>query len=59
MGEKKLPGRYENIEELKNLFEKIAGNGGFVLFTLRLFENAQRVKRILRPPKSSLLFKKK
>ena len=27
--------------------------------TLWLFENAQRVKRILRPPKSSLLFKKK
>ena len=44
MGEKKLPGRYENIEELKNLFEKIAGNGGVVLFTLRLFDSLKMPK---------------
>ena len=38
---------------------KYQKSGMFVLFTLRLFENAQRVKTILHPPKLSLLFMKK
>ena len=45
----------------ENIFHNNAKSGVCPLYslTLWLFENAQRVKRILRPPKSFLLFKKK